>query len=69
MGAKYRVGSITPVTFFAVFSIFFICLYEYLMACMISLKMMYVYRYCEYYVKLTLNRDFFDFKIGNSNIP
>jgi len=26
MGAKYRVGSITPVTFFAVLSIFFICL-------------------------------------------
>jgi len=26
MGAKYRVGSITPVTFFAVLSIFFIYL-------------------------------------------
>ena len=35
----------------------------------ISLKIMYVYRYCEYYVKLLLNSDFFDYKIGNSNIP
>ena len=56
MGAKYRVGSITPVTFFAVLSIFFTNLSIYVKnACIVSFKSIYVYKYCEYIEKITVN--------------
>ena len=35
----------------------------------ISLKLMYVYKYCEYNVKLLLNGYFFDSITENSTIP